>query len=422
MSKDLALVGAGKSGETFVEWSGCTDFALFTTEGHGHIGDVIASPLSQLNPDTYEKIIVASQYVDEIARDLLANGVSENRIHWFDFLQKKTIPLKSMGFKAEASDDVLYAIYDLEVYPANFDLGIYLARADAYRQLKNLSAMTLVLVSGSFNGVNARSVLSQGRDMIDWRVQHILRELPQLVPACGSVIHIERNEVFDSLMKNVAFTYPSERQKRPTSQDFAFGQLVEYWKQGANVKPYTAPVVAKDFVQQFFKTNKINRAPVTLTLRESQYQESRNSGLTLYQDIANLALEKGVPVILVRDTDMAFTAPLSWNGCLEFPVAAFDQAIRMALYEMSFFNVSVSSGPSWSMMALSQNVDFLLTHPADDNFRNSSYEHLANVQGIRKNEQYPFHSDFQRMCWAIKDEDVLAEFETLIMKKLVLEN
>ena len=85
----------------------------------------------------------------------------------------------------------------------------------------------------------------------------------------------------------------------------------------------------------------------------------------------------------------------------------------MALYEMSVINVSVSSGPSWGLMALSKNTNFLITHIIDESYRNSTCSFLEEVQGLKRGEQYPFHSKFQRVCWGEEDDAVINEFNSL---------
>ncbi len=413
----VALVGAGESAMRYLESGDCEDFNVFTSDGKGEFSQKPITNIKNLIPGAYSRIVIASQYVDEIANALLEAGHDIADLYWYDFLLNRTESLSNMVFRTKQSEQTLYAVYDLEVYPPNFEIAVFLARAELERKKRQLDAISLIIKAGSFGGVSARGSLSHGVDNADWRVQHILIPMGQLLPSCRQVLYIQKDDAFNHLTDGQQ-TFPDNVVSRPDPKNFALGPLAQGARDGFEVRSFCASQMAKSFIQQFLHAQQVNDPFVTLSMREYDYQQGRNSSFVLYKKIAKRAQELGVPVVIVRDTTAAMTTPIEWAGVIECPVASFDIAIRMALYEVAMLNVSVSSGPSCGLMLLSQNVDFILTHILDENQRNTSEAFLATTQGITKGNQYPFSEQYQHICWSVNDEDILRTFSDFMNEKL----
>ena len=413
----IAIVGAGKAADSFVNWYGENDFEVFTSEGKGTFCSKPVCPVSELVIGHYDKIVIASQYVNEIAQSLIQAGHDSSDIYWFDFLLNKLAGLDELAFDYQITDSTLYAVYDLEAFPPNYEIAVFLARAELERLKGGLDTISLVIKAGSFGGVSARGSLSHGAENADWRVQHILLPVGQLLPSCKEVLHVRSTSAVIEATTNKQ-TFPADVASRPDPQYFALGPLAKGAQQGYEVRPFVSSSVARQYISEFLESANIRSAFIAISLREYEYQNSRNSCLALYRDIAKVSVDKGLPVVVVRDTNKAMSAPLEWPGVVECPVASFDLAIRMALYEMALLNVSVSSGPSCGLMLLSRQVDFMMTHIVNNDQRNSSEAFLQSTQGLELGDQYPFSSEFQKICWQQENDKILAEYCDMLNKKI----
>jgi hypothetical protein len=66
--KKIALIGTGKAADTYIEWSRCTSYDVFTTAGTGQYREQNVQAISSLNVDDYSQVIIASQYLDDIVQ------------------------------------------------------------------------------------------------------------------------------------------------------------------------------------------------------------------------------------------------------------------------------------------------------------------------------------------------------------------
>lgn len=415
VDKKIALVGSGKAAHSYLEWCPSESFDVFTTEGKGEFCGKDILPISDLNLDNYEQVIIASQYVDEIIEAWLEQGKSIEKLYWYDFLYKRLGHLPQMSFQSKKNQKPLYVVYDLAVLPASFDMATFLIRAELYRKKLGLDYIALVILSGNFAGLSARANLSHGADGGNWRINHILIPMSQLLPSCLDIIHISDQQQLHGLISNRP-TFPIDVQTRADFNTYALAPLKQYAGEGHEVRLLEAPAQARVFVEQFLVAHHIKQPFVCISLREYEHQTSRNSCLDTYHTIASHALKQGYGVVVIRDTNMAMAAPLGWEGVVECPVASFDIAIRMALYESALLNVSVSSGPSCGLMLLSQKVSFILTHIVEDSQWLSNEAFLESRQGIKRNQQYPFSSPFQQICWTNDSLGILTQFKQMLDK------
>ena len=322
-----------------------------------------------------------------------------------------------MFFQRSKNYSTLYAVYDLEVFPPNYEIAVFLARVEVERISLGLDNITLIIVAGAFGGVSARGILSHGFESAQWRVAHIINAIGRLMPSCKGVHHICDRNILAKLCEE-KISYPADLTERPSPEHFYLGPLVHAYHSGVEVRPFRASRAAKIHTKSFID-NFLNGAPfITISLRENDYQHTRNSNFDMYQKICFEVSKLGLSVVVIRDTDAAFSSPVNWHKSIECPVASFDLDIRMAFYEQALLNLSVSSGPSWGLMLLSPKINFFLTNILDTNYRSTSEEFLKNAQGIRKGDQYPFSNEFQRLCWKDDSEDIALEFMELLLRRL----
>jgi hypothetical protein len=415
--KKIALIGTGKAADTYVEWSRCTGYDVFTTAGTGQYREQNVQAISSLNVDDYSQVIIASQYLDDIVQYWLQLDNSTDKLYWFDFLYLRLGYVPEMEYQVTQEQSSLIAVYDLSVLPVSFDIAAFLIQADIRRQELDLESITLVIKSGNFGGLSPRAFLSHGANGGNWRVIHVLIPMAQLLPSCQDILFISDEKQLLTLRGDRP-TFPKDITQRADFHSYALAPLNQYAKHGTEVRLFTAPGQARIFVEQFLNANHIREPFVCISLREYQHQTSRNSNLDLYCKLATLVNKRGIKVVVIRDTNMAMSEPLGWQNAVECPAASFDIALRLAMYEAAMLNVSVSSGPSCGLMMLSSKVDYMLTHIVDETQWLSNEEFLKNRQDIRKHEQLEFSGEFQKICWATDAEGIAASFEKMLEQKM----
>lgn len=411
-----ALIGSGKAAEVYLEWSDCLNVEIFTTKGGGEFHGLTISPISQLDESQFEKIVIASQFVDDIVKSWVDSGKSLEKVYWFDFLYLRLGYLPDMDFEKASCKQTLYVVYDLEVLPASFDFATFLIRAELHRKEMGLDNIALVIKAGNFAGLSARANLNHGEKNGNWRVHHILIPMAQLLPSCRDILYVADVDQMRTIIgKNNSF--PTDLNCRADFNNYALEPLNQMARAGQEVRLFKAPEQAKEFVRQFINAHQIQQPFICISLREYAHQTSRNSCLEIYRRLAEIAAARGLGVVVVRDTAMAMSTTLDWKNIEECPVASFDVAIRLAIYESATLNVSVSSGPSCGLMLLSQKTDFMMTHIVDNTQWLSNEEFLEKRQGIKNGKQFPFSGKFQKICWSTDKNHIQEHFEKMLNEK-----
>jgi hypothetical protein len=137
---------------------------------------------------------------------------------------------------------------------------------------------------------------------------------------------------------------------------------------------------------------------VTITLRETTYWPHRNSRLSEWLKFANWLKEKGERVIFVRDTRVADDPVEGFETC---PEASRDLIARCALYRDAKCNLFVANGPI--SLAYFGTTPWLKFFEIDDqgayNAAKSEYWRVCVGLDPAKEEQFPWSTDKQRICW-----------------------
>jgi hypothetical protein len=156
------------------------------------------------------------------------------------------------------------------------------------------------------------------------------------------------------------------------------------------------------------------QAPVTITLREAEHWEFRNSNLDAWCKFARLLMDRGEHVIFIRDTAKA-TEPLP--GFMTYPLASVDLGERFSLYEAAKANLFVSNGPGGFAIFASRRP-FLMFTPIED----EGCDFIANTpwfwkhkNGVEMGDQYPWFAEDQRIIWELDTyESILNAWNTYI--------
>ena len=231
----------------------------------------------------------------------------------------------------------LNVYYDLKYAPATYDFACYLVTCNAIRQAMGYEKMGVTIVCDQFRNWSRReqlTTLSEKR----WRVNHILSKLPFLIPEVDSLT------ITESPLTELNFPAFPGGYPPPPSQPFKLpyltDQFIQFYNTNISLRPFRASEQAKFFINNLFEDNVI-----TISLRNTKYQPTRNSNLDewhkVYQELKN---SKFRPIVIPCFEDYMgdrLFANYDWEI---FDPAVLDIDIKLALYERAKDNLCINNG------------------------------------------------------------------------------
>jgi ADP-heptose:LPS heptosyltransferase len=133
---------------------------------------------------------------------------------------------------------------------------------------------------------------------------------------------------------------------------------------------------------------------VTLTLREAVHHPLRNSRGEEWVRAAAALRERGVDVVVVRDTAQA-SEPLV--GAATSASASLSIEHRAELYASAALNVGINNGPMW--MAVLMDVPVLMLRPTTNSARGGYDDKFYARCGVPRGSQLPTSPSYQRLVW-----------------------
>ena len=293
---------------------------------------------------------------------------------------------------------VLYAFYDLAVSPATFDIVPFLALAKIASVSAKCRGLHVVIVPGTREGFRHDGSTAYDTDAKRWRLRNILVPCCSLIPALDAVtVCYSREEAKSMLLTLADHIFP---------MDYTVGRPVARysWCHVADVSPQSSAIAllragpsAVRYVEDWLSARAEGRKVVTITLRECEYEEERNSHLSDWVAFLSTLDRKEYFPVVVRDIERAMEpVPAALEGISIFQAIPWHMELRMALYEVSYLNMLVCQGPS-ILCFLNRKVRYLIfmrTAPGGA----VSERYLKSI-GIVPGEQLGLASPFQRLVW-----------------------
>jgi hypothetical protein len=205
----------------------------------------------------------------------------------------------------------LTAAYDLGKSPPTHDLVNWLVRVEKARIGGGFEAVEIVIVPGERMFTERDFTYSRDRKL--WRARTLLVPLCYCLPSVTSV-RFGRGE------QTITYANPNEPQ-RPTLK---------------------APPEAGRIVESYLKG--IPR-PISITLRQSEFELERNSNALEWLTVANCLKQDGYTPIIVHDTEALMAGREHTFPFRRYDAAAFEPTLRLALYERCEMNLMTNSGP-----------------------------------------------------------------------------
>ena len=304
------------------------------------------------------------------------------------------------------SEQSLTAFYDLEVAPISFDFSVFLVLAENQRRQLEAESLRVVIVPGSEGGFR-REDAGYEIDNKKWRLQNIVVPLTTLLEIDVSLDVCDSREAAKEIEDALAGpVFPQNYTVSEPISEFFLSSAVAVATLGNRLPTLTAPIQARTYMRDWLHSHIGERKGVTITLRESTYNENRNSDLSEWLAFAKSMNPDIYCPIFVRDTERCFE-PLGseFDNLVTCPIASVNLPLRMALYEESWVNMMVPNGPG-ELCRLSENARYLYFKVINEDADTASKLIVAS-QGIEIGGQLPFASKFQKLVWEPDEQAVL---------------
>ena len=209
-------------------------------------------------------------------------------------------------------DKVLAVVcYDLAQSPATHDFVNWLVRAEQYRILLEDDDLEVVIVPGDRHRTDRDFYYSAEKKM--WRAYTLLIPLARCLPSVSSV----RIGTGVQKLHYVNFNEP----QKPVLK-----------------APGEASKLMGDFLSGL-------KNPVSITIRQSEWEEKRNSNIQVWKKVSENLEQMGYSVVWVPDAEALMSGKHEKSWKLECQPASMYPELRLALYERCKMNFMTNSGP-----------------------------------------------------------------------------
>lgn len=240
----------------------------------------------------------------------------------------------------------LYAFYDLKVSPCTFDILAFLYLAEMRRLDQGLDEIELLVVANDeADGFRVDPSKIIQLDNSRWALQHVLLPVGNILPSCRRTVFCSHRDMATEIEANAKHVFPIGYSVEKPIACYTADNVLMQGLRGYPDSTFRAAPEALERVDRWLSHNAADRKPVTITLREHYYHDSRNSDLGEWGKFAQSLDPNIYAPIILRDTDKIFEpSPPEIAGILRFDAAALDLELRAALYERAYLNMFVNNG------------------------------------------------------------------------------
>ena len=300
---------------------------------------------------------------------------------------------------------ILSAFYDLKVSPVTFDIFEFLYQAEIERLNSSMDALDLIIIANDTNcGFPEEIVDSNSIGEQRWRLRNLVLPASSLLTSARRSVYCPTRDEAEWHIKNAEAVFPHGYSLQYPIASYLPSETLVAMYQGKKLGTFQAPVAARSAAQDWLQSHSGGRKPVTVTLREATVHTWRNSYFEEWQKFVDWLDKDKYFAVLIPDTASLFEQATNFfKDVTKFELGALDLQLRLAIYETSYLNMMLSSGPG-TLCFLDNStraIRFKMLAPGDEASNYAS-------RGFRWGMQWPNSSTFQKSVW---EED---SFETLI--------
>lgn len=202
--------------------------------------------------------------------------------------------------------------YDLSQSPPTHDFVNFLVRIEHARIKAGADNLRIGFVLGQrFKSPRDFAYTAQRRQ---WRVFNLLMPLARILPSVVDTFIAESGQQIHSYLNHTEIHKPVLK----------------------------APASALEIVDAYLMDKPM---PVSITLRDSDFERDRNSNKRQWAKVAQWLKERDFTPIVIPDVEGEFNGRETGINALHYLPAAFYPEIRLALYERCAMNLMTQTGP-----------------------------------------------------------------------------
>jgi hypothetical protein len=346
----VIIYGINRITETVCSQYNNNEIIYATTSGgeeYNNKTSISLEALSLLDYAKIDRLIICSMYVSVIVDSLSSINFPLEKVYAYNC---NTCGIENVQTSSVTpnSENTLLAIFDLKTNLASYDVVLFFYLAEWERIKRNLKYIQYVIAPeisvSNFTAMNGHHSAQDSR----WRMEHIFQGLANSVESTICCTFLSFREQVANILDTAQNVFPAQYSIEHPPSQYTYSDLERIGFPLEHL--FSACSQAKTMVNNALDSVTQGKKIVAVTLREYKAQPQRNSNLEeLEKFLANLDQDLYFPV-LVRDT---YTAGSTLEGNLAgyycYDPASIDSALRVALYQKAFVNISVNTGPSYLM-------------------------------------------------------------------------
>lgn len=333
----------------------------------------------------------------------------------------KSVIDKSLYFKKQISkiwsktkeDDLLYAIYDLDINAISFNVAEFLIDAEIEANRRGKRGFVLVFIPRS----NDPNLTCEEYDSLydadskHWKFQNLVVPIAFLSKICkGAYLLPKRSDVIGFVKGRDVYPdlYDGFSMRGIDPRDF-------YRKiDRPNLfEGLRAPEQGMRYIQAWILESGIKDPIVTITIRDCLFDKARNSNIAEWSRFAIYLRSAGYNPVVVPDTDTAFCEDRRFDGITLFKECAWNIGLRASLYESAFLNFFVPNGCTTLAMFNPQCSYIMMNSLPAGSMVTTEAAYKLNNHPIGAN--YKFATPNQRLCFKPDTfENMVSEFEQFV--------
>jgi hypothetical protein len=322
---------------------------------------------------------------------------------------------------AGGTADTLFAVYDLNAGPVTYDFIQFLVLAERFRHAARKPHLRLLIVPGEHDGFRNFSQRDRFLSVAskEWRLRQLVMRAPLLLPACAGVTRFRSREqaaAFIGRLDPDAVFPPGFDDKAPVCP-YQLAFVMQFATQGPDIRTLTAPPVTCALVQRLFHELAGERPVVTITIRQSDFQQPRNSRMDQWLRFAERCERSGLFPLFVPDTEAILDGSATdFGGFASLPLAALSLPVRAAACQESWHNMLANGGP-YTLCLYNARVRFSMFKLLVPGIVTASRE-FHEAQGLAPGSQLPFAGPLQRLVWEDDSADALQRELDHVMEEI----
>ena len=295
-----------------------------------------------------------------------------------------------------------YAVYDLEICPASFDIMKFARLASAWADASQATAFSWVIIAAEGDGFR-RDHLFEAMPQKQLRLRNVL--LPTLlnvVPSADFHFFQDREDA-KYFLKQVPIEaiFPKDYS---VDEPVAYYQSIHVYEQvkaGLPLGVHRAHAPEKGWVDTWLKSKFGAKRIVTISLRECDYNVDRNSNVAAWLAIAAELTQRNYGVVIVRDTQYVLQPFELPEGCATLALASYSVECRIALFEAARINMVINNGPSGFLWGMPETA-YLFIKVVSEKSNSTTVQHHLD-QGLLPGDHWPEANSYQKYIWAKDD-------------------